>query len=471
MRNQQFTFEGKTKTVLFVLMAVGVLSAAWILLGNGDYKDYNTTRFWTNFLLNSVLFTGVGFLAVFYYSARITAYAGWDSDFKRVMEAVMSFLPVGLVLMLIIAAGNYFGFHHLYHWVDDNAVKADEILQWKSGFLNKGVYLIATVVILLMWIFFARKFRSLSVQEDNRADGEFSVHRTMRKYAAIFLPLGGFSSAAIIWLWVMSIDAHWYSTLFAWYVTASWLVSFFAIVILMLVYLKSKGYYQLVTAEHFHDLGKYLFGFSIFWTYLWFSQYMLIWYGNVGEETIYFYERMRHYPVLFYGNLVLNFVLPFFLLMFNTSKRKLGLIAFVAALVLFGHWFDIFQMVKPGALLTAREHAEHHASAANGHEAHGADVKHADNHATTGHATAEAEHGHTATGHEEVADVHGVNGFIVGFDVPGLQDVGMFVGFGALFLLVVFSALSKANLYAANDPYFEESTHHQVMQLEDEHHH
>lgn len=365
----------------------------------------------------------------------------------------MAFLPVGLVLMLIVAAGNYAGYHHLYHWADDNAVKADEILTWKSGFLNKGFYLIYTLLVVGMWIFFARKFRSLSLSEDQngKGDSNYTHYTSMKRYAAFFLPLGGFTSAAIIWLWIMSIDSHWYSTMFAWYTTASWLVSCVAIIILLLLYLKSKGYFELVTQEHLHDLGKYLFGFSVFWAYLWFSQYMLIWYSNNGEETIYFYERMRHYPVLFYGNLVLNFVLPFLILLSNTSKRKTGLLAFVSGLVLFGHWFDFFQMIKPGALLTAREHAAHHAAAhGGGHDTHAQDA-----HATVGN------------GHDAVAP-HGVNDFIAGFDFPGLLEIGMFLGFAALFLFVVFTALSKAPLYATNDPYFEESTHHQVLQLEEE---
>ena len=150
----------------------------------------------------------------------------------------------------------------------------------------------------------------------------------------MFLPLAGFGSAFVVWQWIMSVDAHWYSTMFAWYTGASWFVSMIALTILLLLFLQSMGYYKNVSVEHYHDLGKFLFAFSIFWTYVWFSQYMLIWYANVGEETIYFRERVDNYPALFYLNLLINFIAPFFILMRNDTKRKMGSLGFAAGLVL-----------------------------------------------------------------------------------------------------------------------------------------
>src|SRR5699024_10175371 len=147
-----------------------------------------------------------------------------------------------------------------------------------------------------------------------------------------------------------SVDPHWYSTLFAWYSSASWAVAAFCLTILVAIWLKSRGYYESITIEHLHDLGKYVFAFSIFWTYLWFAQYMLIWYGNIGEEVVYFQTRVEQYPVLFYGNLVLNFVVPFFIFMSNDSKRRYGTLIFVSVLVFFGHWIDTFLMISPGVL-------------------------------------------------------------------------------------------------------------------------
>jgi len=183
----------------------------------------------------------------------------------------------------------------------------------------------------------------------------------------------------------------------------------------MIIYLKSEGYLQEVNEEHLHDLGKYLFAFSIFWAYLWFSQYMLIWYANIGEETEYFKTRIDHYPVLFYGNLFINFLLPFFALMRNDTKRKFGSLGSVALLVLFGHWCDFFQMIKPGVAISAAEHL--------GETGHGTD-------------------------------------FAMGFTIPGLLELGTFVGFLCLFVYFSFHMLSRSVLLAKNDPYLQESIHH-----------
>lgn len=416
-----YSISAKTRTYLLAFMGLGFLC----LVGTWFFDDALHTRFWSNVLHNSVFFTGISFMAVFFISVCITAYAGWHTLFKRIWEAFSVFLVPGLILMIIIALGIYFDFNHLYHWADQSSVAEDTILQGKSSFLNGNWYFFGTLIIVGAWIFIAYKLRSLSIEEDESGgDSNFTLHRKMRFWAAIFLPIAGFSSAAIIWQWVMSVDAHWYSTLFAWYTGASWFVAMICMTLLILMYLKTKGYYEQVTNDHIHDLSKFLFAFSIFWTYLWFSQYMLIWYGNVGEETVYFKHRMDEYPVLFFGNLILNFVLPFFVLMRNDTKRKFGSVAFAAVLVLFGHWIDFFLMLKPGILHTAHEVAAH------------------------------------GQGSGEAAD-HGSH-FVMGFTIPGLLEIGTFLGFGALFLYVVFTALSKSALVPKNDPYLQESLHHHV---------
>jgi len=421
----QFSFESKQKTVLFGFMGLGLLCLllTWFL----DDQPMHV-RFWTNFLHNTVFFTGIAFITLFTYSAFITAWAGWYTQFKRVIESMSMFLVPGLALLLVVIAGLWLGWHHLYHWADGEAVANDSTLLAKAGFLNKGWYTIGTLAIVGLWIFFAYRLRNLSLAEDRNGGADFAHHRKMRIFAAAFLPIAGFSSAAVIWQWIMSIDSHWYSTLYAWYTGASWFVAAIAVLILLLIYLKSKGYYQGVTEEHLHDLGKYMFAFSVFWTYLWFSQFMLIWYANIGEETVYFQTRMEKYPVLFYGNLVINFVLPFLILMPNTTKRKYGTLILVSLLLILGHWIDIFQMVKPGALETAIH--------------------------LMGHDPLSGVEGAGGHGHHDV--------FAMGFTIPGLLELGTFLGFAAFFIYMVFSSLRKAALEPANDPYLAESMHHHV---------
>ena len=426
----------RDRLILSIMGGIGILSFIIIFMND----DANHTRVWTNLLHNAVFFTLIALMAIFFICISITAYAGWNVVFRRVWDAMSQFLIIGLVLMTVIALGVYFGWHHLYHWADEKVVATDEVLKGKSGFLNKNFYTIGGLGILATWLFFARKMRALTIGEDDHGNENWAHYNSMKKYAAAFLPIAGFSSAAVIWLWVMSLDAHWYSTMFAWYTAASCFVSMIALTILFLIYLKSKGYYQNVTAEHFHDLGKFMFAFSIFWTYLWFSQYMLIWYGNIGEETVYFQTRIREYPVLFYGNLVMNFVLPFLILMRNDTKRKYGSLIVVAIIVVLGHWMDLFQMIKPGVLETAAHEMATHVSESAAQAT------------TEGHQAAAAvvEHG----GHE--------SSFKVGNNIPGLPELGLLVGFLALFFGSALHFLSKASLTPKRDPFLQESLHHHV---------
>ena len=438
----QFQFDSKIRTPLIGFMILGL-----VCLGIAFFFDElpHHARFWSNYLHNTIFFTGIAFISLFVLAAFTTAYAGWYVIMKRIWEAYSLFLLPGLVLLLVVIAGIWGHFHHLYHWADAEAVAGDKILQGKSGFLNKYWYTLGTLIIVGVWIFFALRLRRFSLEEDQHVVADCRIHRQVRVWSAIFLPIGAFTSAAMIWQWLMSIDAHWYSTLFAWYTSASWFVAAIALTILTIIFLKSLGYYEKVTVEHLHDLGKYMFAFSIFWTYLWFSQYMLIWYGNVGEETVYFKERIDNYPVLYFGNLIVNFALPFLILMRNDTKRKYGTLVFTSILVFFGHWWDFFQMVKPGVYHTAKE--------------------------SLGHVAGDEVSGHAAeSGHAGAAEaVHHASEFVMGFTIPGLLEIGTMLGFLGLFLYVVFHHLSKAALSPKNDPYIGESLHHHVEQHAEEH--
>lgn len=436
----QYTFSGTAKTVSIGAMIVGVVSMllTWFV-GADDLQS----RFWSNFLHNGTFFLGISMMAFFFITVCITAYAGWASVFKRVWEAMSAYMLFGFIFMIIIALATYLHWNHLYHWTDtsllnpDDPAKFDPILYSKKGFLNSNWYLFGTLVIVGTWVAFGRKMRSLSLEEDQDQGVDYAKHRVMRIWSAAFLPIMGFSSAAMIWLWLMSVDAHWYSTLYAWHAAVSWFVAMISLTILLLIYLKSKGLYKEVTNEHLHDLGKFLFAFSIFWTYMWFSQFMLIWYANIGEETTYFLLRREEYPVLFYANLAINFLIPFFVLMRNDTKRKIGSLAFVSIIVFIGHWLDFFLMIKPGVKITRDGHGHDTAAAHGDALAHGA-------HEAAGHGA-----------HEVVTST-----FEVGYTMPGFLELGTMIGFLGLFIFVTLTALSKAPLIAKNDPYLDESLHH-----------
>ena len=459
-----------------------------------DAEGTHHARFWSNWLHNSVFFLGISFMGLFLIAAKVLMYSGWHTVFKRVWEAFAQFMPFAIGLMIPVVLGVWLHWHHLYHWADAEAVATDELLKGKSPFLNPVWYTLAALVITTVWfVAFAIPLRKASLEEDKHADGTYRLHFRMRWLAGIFVPIAAFTSAAVIWQLVMSVDAHWYSTLFAWYATASWLVATVGLTILLLIFLRSLGYFGLVTENHLHDLGKYMFAFSIFWTYLWFSQFMLIWYGNIGEETVYFQTRMSEFPVIFWANLALNFVLPFFVLMPNVTKRKFGTLTFVAIMVVFGHWLDYFMMLKPGILETAvhaaamhdgghgaghddaTTHAGGHAAAETDHESHDNAASETGDHHTglstseyvgnegvtgtkgmTGIDAEEDDLEHAESGHGEHAASY------AGFTIPGLIEIGTFIGFLSLFFWVVLGALAKADLVPSHDPYLEESLHHHV---------
>ncbi|MCX8481683.1 MAG: quinol:cytochrome C oxidoreductase, partial [Sediminibacterium sp.] len=162
-------------------------------------------------------------------------------------------------------------------------------------------------------------------------------------------------ASTVPWLWLMSLDPHWYSTMYSWYNFASTFVSGMSLIAIWVIYLKNKGYLELTNKEHIHDLGKFMFAFSIFWTYLWFSQFMLIWYANIPEETVYFTHRLSGpYSFFFFLNLIVNFVFPILILMKRDSKRNTNLLVIMGIVIIFGHWIDFYLEVM-GSL--EKEHA------------------------------------------------------------------------------------------------------------------
>ncbi len=477
----QFTFTGKQKTFTFALMGVGVVSLLLtFFLEPGRYPagldpKYLHTQFWTNILHNSFLFTGISFAALLFMVTHTLAWGGWHTAFKRVPEAMMMFLPVGALLLLVVALGTAFDWHGIYLWAEDGIEQHDKLVAHKSSFLNVPFYMIA-IAIILLWGFFAYMLRKLSIQEDSEKFG--STYNRRLTISAIVLPIVAFTSAYVIWQVVMAIDVHWYSTMFAWYSTASVFVAMLTCLILMLLYLKRIGYFPNVTKDHFHDLGKYLFGLSVFWTYLWFSQFMLIWYSNNGEETGYFLLRQTQFPVVFYLNLLFNFVLPFLILIMNSAKRALGLLGFMSIVIFVGHWIDLFQAIKPGVWHNV-EHSYHMQHESHG-DAHGKETstyqlestnQSAKGMLTSGggeHTTTDKGHGeaHAEAGHKS-GEAHGhsehLGTFYLGIHFPGVLELGTLAGFLGLFLFVTFSNLAKAKLDPTNDPYLEESNHHHVV--------
>ncbi|WP_310397097.1 quinol:cytochrome C oxidoreductase [Hymenobacter sp.] len=303
---------------------------------------------------SNVFFLGVSAIGTVFMAINYVAYAGWSVLVKRIAEALSAWIIPGGVIMVVVF---FLGRHDIFHWthegiMDKGNANYDAIIAGKSGFLNMPFYLIRMVSYLAIWGVLSWKLRQLSLQED-LVGGTYWFHKSITA-SALFLVLYAVTSSMAAWDWVMSVDTHWFSTMFGWYVFASWWVSGLAAIALTAIFLKQAGYLRALTSNHLHDLGKLMFGFSIFWTYVWFSQFMLIWYANLPEEAVYFNQRLGgfegRYTWMFFFNLVINFVFPFLGLMTRDAKRQMIIMKIVAIAILAGHWSDFYLMLMPGTL-------------------------------------------------------------------------------------------------------------------------
>ena len=354
-------------------------------------------RPWSALYVAAFFFMMIALGALAFYAIHIAAQAGWTPLLMRVMEGISAYLLPGAIILIAIALGShYIGQNNeIFVWMNPDVVADDKLIQNKAGYLNIPWFLIRAALFIGGWSlyrYFARKF---SIAQDNAPEGDNRNFKKSFRISAGFLVFFIYTESIMSWDWIMSVDPHWFSTLFGWYVFSSMIVSAITVIAMVTIYLKSKGLLPLVNDSHIHDLGKYMFGFSIFWAYLWFSQFMLIWYANIPEEVTYFVTRIEDYNLPFFGMLVLNFVLPFLILMNSAYKRLNWFIMMSGIILLFGHYIDVFVMIMPATV--------------------------------------------------------GDRWFI------GIPEIGSILLFAGLFLLVVFTSLTKAPLTASRNPFIKES--------------
>lgn len=351
---------------------------------------------WAAFYVAALFFLLISLGVLAFYAINRASQAGWSPVLFRVMEGITAYLLPGGIIFFILLVLSGLHFNHLFVWMDKDVVASDHLLQGKQSYLNVPFFLIRAAVYLLGWIGFRYITRRLSIAEDTALDNRPFVKNF--KWTAAFLVFFLVTESMMSWDWIMSVDPHWFSTLFGWYVLVSMLASAMAVIIMVTLYLKRQGYLEYINSSHLHDLAKYMFAFSIFWTYLWFSQFLLIWYSNIPEEITYFITRIQDYKLPFFGMVVLNFLFPLLILVDSDMKRKAFVVIFVGIIVLFGHYLDFYNMIMP---------------------------------ATVGDQWS--------------------------FGIAELSSVFFFLG---LFIYTTFASIAKAPLLAKGNPFIEESKHH-----------
>ena len=303
------------------------------------------TRPWSATLVAAFFFMMIALGVLVFYAIQFASQAGWSPVLYRVMEGITAYLLPGSIIVFVIVV---FAGTHFYPWQDADLVAGDKILQGKAGYLNFPFFVIRAIIYLLGWNiyrYYSRK-HSLAQAEAN----DYVHYRKNFKAAVFFLIFFLLTEATMSWDWFMSMTPHWYSTLFAWYIFATMFVSSITVIALVTIHLKSRGLIPFVSDKHLHDLAKYMFAFSIFWTYLWFSQFMLIWYANIPEEVTYFIIRVQEYQGLFFGMLILNFVFPMLVLMNSDFKKVPWFVVIAAVFILVGHYIDVFLLVMPSTV-------------------------------------------------------------------------------------------------------------------------
>ena len=355
---------------------------------------------WAALYVACIFFMLISLGVLAFYAIQQVSQAGWSPVLFRVMQGISAYLPVGSIIFFIILILCGMHFNHLFPWMAEGVTDPlsphyDKLIANKAGYLNVTAWLIRAAIFLTGWSlywYFSRK--NCLAQE---ASNDNLNYKKNFKLSAGFLVFFIVTESIMSWDWIMSIDPHWFSTLFGWYVFSSFFVTGITVICMVSLYLKSRGYLEYVNTSHIHDLAKFMFGFSIFWTYLWFSQFMLIWYANIPEEVTYFITRIELYNLPFFGAVVMNFVFPILILVNTDFKRITWILLLASIVIVAGHYIDFFNMIMPSAV--------------------------------------------------------GDRWFI------GVAEIGSVFFFLGLFIFVVFTALTKSPLLPKRNPFIEESKH------------
>ena len=360
-------------------------------------------RPWSALYVAAFFFFMIALGVLAFYAIQFASQAGWSPVLFRIMEGITAYvLPGALIVLAIAVLSHYLGHNNIFIWMNENMSNPehedyDKLVAGKSGWLNVPMFILRGLIFIAGWSLYRHFARKFSLAQDKADVNDNRNFKKSFRIAAGFLVFYIYTESMMSWDWIMSVDPHWFSTLFGWYVFASMFVSGITVIAMITMYLKSKDLLPFVNDSHLHDLAKFMFAISIFWTYLWFSQFMLIWYSNIPEEVTYFVTRFADYKLPFLGMVVMNFVFPLLVLMNSDYKRIPWFVVMAGIVILCGHYIDVFNMIMPATV--------------------------------------------------------GDRWFI------GIPELSAIMFFAGLFIFIVFTALTKAPLLAKGNPFIKESEH------------
>lgn len=345
----------KNKPAILFAAGLGLLVIGAVLGMFAQGNDQSTSSiafkfFAHSYLANFMFVMTIALGALFFILVQFVVRSGWSSSIRRIAELLMSTIPFLAFLFVPIIALLYANNGTLYEWnVPENVHSSVIKAKIDAGYLTRNYFTLRAILYFGLWTLMGTWFYSQSRRQDESGDIEHSISR--QKWAGPCIMIFALSVSFAAFDWVMSIDADWYSTIFGVYLFAAGMMSFFATMILLgRALLKAGKLKSLVNTEHFHDMGKFMFGFIMFWSYIAFSQLLLYWYGNIPEETFWFKVRLEDgWQYLAYGLIPLHFAIPFLGTMSRHVRRHAAGLAFWAVWVIVVHWLDMTFLVMPNA--------------------------------------------------------------------------------------------------------------------------
>lgn len=336
MEFQNKPIPDKIRTTGILLAAIGVIIYAVNFIVNKERAAFD--YLWLYMFLTSIGLGGLLLIALEYLVG-----ATWSVPFRRVCEWLTGIIP----LLIIMVIPLIFSMHTLFEWTHPDIVAADEVLKSKAPYLNVNFFLIRTAFCLLVWLIFSFAFNKNSRKQDETKDAKLT--RSNIKLSVVFAPLFFITLTMFAIDWMMSLEPHWYSTIYGVYYFAGTIVAALAIVTFISINLYEKGYLpKRIQNSHFYSLGTLLFGFNIFWAYIGFSQFILIWYADLPEETFWYMQRWTgSWKFVSLALLFGHFVIPFLVLLPRSIKSNLKVLKVMSVWMLFAHALDLYWLIMP----------------------------------------------------------------------------------------------------------------------------